>query len=168
EWCSALAAARLEMQNKQREQCDRARRVSVAPQDREDTFLDWVDSRQVALIDEEDPEIHASLRALTRDGEPPITVVACGTDQKGEPLAPDPKGEITSEQVVEMMRFSIPVALKHVYHVLKGATAESSPDNWRRNVHLKYARRVVFDYGMGYINGLRLILDEERGLEVEG
>ncbi len=128
-----------------------------------DDILDWLGRMKPTLEDEEDPEVHEALRAATRDGDPSITVVLCGTDADGKPLAPQPKGAIPSAVAAEMMRFSLPISQKSLYHLLKTPTPENSPANWRKDAHLKHTRRLIFEQGVCSIAEYRLTLSKESG-----
>ncbi|MCW3051467.1 MAG: CRISPR-associated helicase Cas3 [Chthonomonadales bacterium] len=163
-WTYRLEEAKAKLERERREQQKHAKAVSVRKREEGASFTDWIYELKPVLRDEDDPEVHQALRASTRDGDPSITLVLCGTDENGNPLAPDPSGPISPEMVQEMMSFSLPVSLKAIYHALK---SEQPPANWQKNAHLRYCRRVVFLKGASTAGTCRLILTRELGLEVE-
>ena len=162
-WTALLAQARTEMEAEQKQQRKHAKAVSVRMQEEDATFTDWIASLAPTLIDEDDPETHQTLLAKTRDGDPSVTVVLCGAGENGAPLAPEPSGYITPETTQEMMRFSLPISNRGIYHALK---SELPPANWQKNAHLKHCRRIVLENGAATLANLRLTLTEEKGLEI--
>ena len=163
-WTALLAAARTEMEDERKKQRKHAKAVSVRMQEEDATFSDWIESLSPALLDEDDPEIHKTLRAMTRDGDPSLTVVLCGTGENGELLVPDTIGYITPETAQKMMGFSLPTSNQGIYKALK---SELPPANWQKNAHLKHCRRIIFENGAATLPNLRLTLTEEKGLEIE-
>jgi hypothetical protein len=101
---------------------------------------------------------------MTRDGEPSVTIVLCGTDENGESLAPDPSGNISPATVQQMMSFSLPISQKTIYYAVK---SDQPPTNWQKNAHLKYCRRIVFSNGAATLPTCRLTLTRELGLVID-
>jgi CRISPR-associated endonuclease/helicase Cas3 len=159
-----LSAAKADFEQKRKEQRQHARAVSVRIQEEEATFLDWIHDLKPTLLDDDDPEIHMTLRALTRDGDPSLTLVLCGTDENGDTLALDPAGNITPEVARQMMSFSLPTSQKSIYHALK---SEKPPTNWLKNAHLKHCRRLVLKNGVTTVGNRRVTLTRELGLQIE-
>jgi CRISPR-associated endonuclease/helicase Cas3 len=163
-WTTELSAAKSNLADKVREQRERASRVSVRMQEPDAAFGDWIFDVQPTLLDDDDPETHKTLRALTRDGEPSVTVVLCGTGEAGIALALQPAGHITPEMAQQMMQFSLSISAKAIYHALK---SELPPPNWRANTHLKHCRRIVLQDGVAIVANQRLTLTKEKGLQIE-
>lgn len=160
-----LLAEKLDILKKERyEQRIHANSVSVFLQEEDATFTDWISSLKPTLLDEEDPNIHKTLLARTRDGEPSITIVVCGTDEYGKQLAPDPAGYIHPTNAKKMMGFSLSLSNKSIYHKLK---SDLPPANWKQNSHLKYCRCVNFINGVAIVANLKLTLTQEKGLVIE-
>ena len=159
----ALVDSKQLMTAEQKEQMEHANRVSVTPQRGEQDYWEWLDEMKPYLLDDEDPKIHQALKALTRDGDPSLTIVCCGTDEFGLPLAELPRGFISSETTRQMMRFSLPISKKALYHALKDT---KPPDNWRNNSYLRYCRCVVFDHGSSEIKNIHLTLSKQTGLQI--
>jgi CRISPR-associated endonuclease/helicase Cas3 len=159
-----LADASEKLKEKRKQQRDHAKKVSVTIQQEGSTFTDWVSGLAPTLLDDEDPEIHNTLRALTRDGDPSLTVVLCGTDKNGASLAPQPAGIIFPETAQQMMAFSLSLSSKAIYFPL---VSEQPPDNWQKNAHLKHCRRIVFENGIASVGNRSLTLTKESGLVIE-
>ena len=163
-WALALEASRAKLEGERKEQKKNAKAVSICMQDEGADFSDWIYALKPVLMDEDDPQIHKALRALTRDGDPSLTIVLCGTDENGDPLAPDPSGYLSPDIVQQMMSFSLPISQKALYHAIK---SELPPANWQKNSHLKYCRRIEFVNGMVTVGKCRLILSREAGLRID-
>ncbi len=157
-------------QNKRREQKLHAETVSVPLQPDGIGIDEWLIDLTLDLKDDDDPERDRKLRALTRDGDPSVTVVLCGTGENGILLASDPKEKvkITPRMARDMMSFSLPTSLPAIYHALK---SELPPRNWRENTHLKHCRRIIFENGKATIEqkdgkSIELLLTESKGLMI--
>jgi CRISPR-associated endonuclease/helicase Cas3 len=116
------------------------------------------------LDDDENPDLHETVRALTRDAEPSITVVCLGTDDQGRPLAKLPKGEIRQSQARELLRFSLPVRNKPLFEALVETQA---PTGWRTNAHLRHCRVLRFIRGSCPFGRFSLRLTEDEGLVIQ-
>ena len=166
-WTTKLKASKTELNRITEEQKRHAQRVSVRlPKlDEGYTFAEWLASQKPDLKDDDNPEIHPDLKALTRDGKPSITIVCCGSDTGNDALAQEPIGVIPLETVIQMMRYSLPISNAGIYHALKN---EAVPDNWRQDAHLRYCRQVIFNKGISTVGNYRLRLSTELGLEILG
>jgi len=118
------------------------------------------------LDDDENPQLHETIRALTRDAEPTITVVCQGTDKQGGSLAPMVDGPLSSAQARAILRFSLSIQKKAIFFALLN---EQPPANWRENPHLRYSRVLNFERGIctSQPGGFTLSLDREEGLVIE-
>ncbi len=169
EWAKQLEEAKIDLAKKTKEQREHARSVAVEIQGEDADFRDWIRAMSPDLLDDDNPETHKNLRALTRDGDPSITVVLCGTDEFGKELAMDPKGFIGAEATQQMMGFSLPLSNKSVYTIL---AAECPPTNWKKNTHLKHCRKIDFVNGVATVakanlTKLKLTLNYDMGLTIE-
>lgn len=163
-WLHTLTDAKERMEQKRKDQRKHANAVSVRMQEEGTTFTDWIYSMQPTLLDEDDPETHQTLLAKTRDGDPSLTVVLCGTGENGIPLAIESSVEIPLTTAQQMMSFSLPISHRAIYEALK---SEKPPTNWQKNAHLKYCRRIVMENGKATVANRRLTLTKEKGLEIE-
>jgi CRISPR-associated endonuclease/helicase Cas3 len=163
-WAGQLETARTELEKERKEQQKHAKAVSICMQEEGATFSDWIYELKPALMDEDDPQIHKALRAQTRDGDPSLTIVLCGTDENGNRLASDPPGYLSPDVVQQMMSFSLPISQKTLYHALK---SELPPTNWQKNTHLKYCRRIELSNGTLAAPNYRLTLTREAGLKID-
>lgn len=116
------------------------------------------------LDDDEDPRLHNLVQAMTRLGDPSVTVICCGTATGGSSLASLTEAPPTPRETRELMRFSIRLQSRRVYHDLVDLPA---PDPWRKNAHLRYCRALVFTDGAAQVGRHILRLSEEQGLVIE-
>lgn len=122
-------------------------------------------------FDEEDPEIHAALRAVTRLGEESVTVVPVRERGGRLVLAND------SEEAVDVRAESLPfgailaiarqaLTLSHKT-VVSSLLREDPPACFQRSGHLRHHRLLrLDDAGEAEVDGVRLRLDPELGLVV--
>jgi CRISPR-associated endonuclease/helicase Cas3 len=116
------------------------------------------------LDDDENPDLHETVRALTRDAEPSITVVCLGTDDRGRALARLPVGKVQQRHARELLRFSLPVRSRGLFEAL---IEEQVPAAWRKNAHLRHCRALRFTQGSCSFGRFRLRLSEDEGLVIE-
>jgi CRISPR-associated endonuclease/helicase Cas3 len=121
-------------------------------------------------LEEDDPEVHCSLQALTRLVEPSVQVVCLSGVDGRVLLRQDGRSQINVEQVpegemvTELLRRSVPVTDKRVvFELIK----QKAPAAWRKCPGLRYHRLLVFDNGIAKVGKYRLLLDEELGLHIE-
>lgn len=133
----------------------------------DDPFTDL----QVFLKDEDDPELHAALRAATRLAEPSVEVV-CLVRRGQQILVGD--GDTTpvdleeppqQDLVVRLVRRSIGVGHRAVVHALLADPA-ASPTGWQSSAVLRYRRVLAFEDGEAEVAGVSLRLDPELGLVI--
>ncbi len=155
-WPKALADARKSMESSKCESQKAADRLLISkPTDPSDLIEAFNDQ----LADDDDPEVHRTVRAATREGNPSITVVMLPGD---EHLTPDP--DITA--VRALLDRSAKLGHRGAFHSLleHGLT----PNEWSRNAHLRHARLVRLDAeNRGRVNGFVLTADEQLGIVIE-
>jgi CRISPR-associated endonuclease/helicase Cas3 len=125
-----------------------------------------------AGLEEDNPELHAALQALTRLGQPSIQLVCCFEDQAGVLTTPDGevvllKGRPDAVQLTALMRATVAVthpALRR--HFIRKVGV---PTAWRDHAHLRDYFPVIFRNGKADLieAGYRLQLSAELGLEIE-
>lgn len=116
------------------------------------------------LFDDDDPRVHETVRAATRLGDPSIGVVCTGTDEDGQPLAAPPSGEPTADEARALLRFSIPLSNRRLYHAL---AAQDPPKAWGGSALLRYQRQLEFTQGQCSLGGYALRLSRAEGLVIE-
>jgi CRISPR-associated endonuclease/helicase Cas3 len=142
-----------------------ARRELPAP-DETNPFADFA-----CRYDDEDPRVHGELRALTRLGEPAVTVVPVIEVAGRLVLASDPA------QPVEVDAEELPfpavraIALQTLSISRRGVVAallrDESPRCFQRCGHLRHHRLLRLDEaGEAAVGGARLRLDRELGLVI--
>jgi len=123
-----------------------------------------------ARLDEDDPRVHHTLRALTRLARPSVNLVCLHKVGEGVYLDPEgeepvnleepPKGDMTARLVGHSIKVS------H-YQVFKHFVEEKPPRAWKRNSALRYYRAAVFSAGRCAAGETLLLLDPELGLMVQ-
>ncbi len=125
------------------------------------------------LYDDDDPQVHKSLRAATREGDPSVSIICTGADANGNALAlppdaiPDPKTHYKAhvEAARKLLGFSVSVSNKKLFHAI---VSIKTPPAWRNSPFLRYHRALCFDNGLCVdVTGFRLRLSEELGLVIE-
>jgi CRISPR-associated endonuclease/helicase Cas3 len=126
--------------------------------------------RQSKELEEDDPEVHRSLQALTRLVEPSVQVVCLyGIDGRVF-LREDKSSQVNVEQipegemVTELLRRSLPVTDKRVVFEL---IDQRAPKAWKKCPALRYHRLLVFENGIAKVGKYHLLLDKELGLRIE-
>jgi CRISPR-associated endonuclease/helicase Cas3 len=144
-----------------------ARRVLVKPPDYEDDLLE--DFSQD--LEEEDPRVHPTLQALTRLGEPNVTVVCLYRTPQGLCLEPvggaavDTGREPTLREAKQLLRSAL--TLSH-FSLVRHFLAQDVPAGWRTSALLRHHRAAEFDAGGSLRAGpYTLRLDAELGAVVE-
>ncbi len=126
------------------------------------------------LYDDDDPLVHETLRAATREGDPSLTIVCAGTDASGCALALPPAtipnaktdSQAHAKAARAMLGFAVSVSSQGLFHVLK--KDEYAPDAWKDSSLLRYHRSLTFDNGAcNDVPGYRLRLSQDLGLEIE-
>ncbi|MGQ9851037.1 MAG: CRISPR-associated helicase Cas3', partial [Aggregatilineaceae bacterium] len=162
----ALSDAFAEMQKKRTQEIHQAlTRVVRGPHD-EDLL-----NQPNEMLEEEAPEIHAALQALTRLAEPGISLVCLHSTPRGITL--DPEGEqpvdldapLTPE--IEHQLLQLSTTIQH--HSVRTALAQQLPPaNWSKRPLLRHHRLAIFSDGIFDVSGTpyALRLTRRLGLEV--
>jgi CRISPR-associated endonuclease/helicase Cas3 len=156
DWEEALRQARQKAEFDQAESEKAARRLMVSePKDPSDLVEEFNDQ----LVDDEDPQVHESIRAATRESDPFITVVM-------QPASKDYTTVSDVSEVRKLLDWSVKLSHRGIYHALvdKG----ESPTEWSKNVHLRHARLLWLDeQGQGTVGDYVLKVDEKLGVIIE-
>jgi len=133
-----------------------ARQLLVAePQDPSDL----VEEFNSQLLDDEDPQVHKTVRAATREGDPSIIVVMLPADMG---LTTDP----TVSEVRRLLDSSVKLSHKALFQAF--LQSGEAPAQWKKNTHLRHARLLRLDErSSGRIGNYRLTLDKQLGLVIE-
>lgn len=136
-----------------------------------ESFLD--DQQGPELYDpEESPDKHPAVLARTRDMEPTVTLICLLAGSTGAPqlnptssVAIDLDAEPSADLTRALLNRGVTVQHRGV---VRAATSMPSPAGWLRSAALRHTRPVVFGAdGRAELNGIRLVLDPERGLSIE-
>jgi CRISPR-associated endonuclease/helicase Cas3 len=155
-WNAALHEARVRMNHDCTESEKAASRLLVGhPKSASDLVEEFNDQ----LADEEDPRVHKTVRAATRQGDPSITVVMLPADAL---LTPHPD----APEVRALLDQSVKLRHRGVFHSL--LERGQSPEEWGKNAHLRYARLIrVDERNQGRVGEYMLTLDEGLGVVIE-
>lgn len=110
------------------------------------------------LSDDDDPEVHKSVRAATREGDPSITVVALPSNRI-EPFDPD------RPEILELLDRSAKLSHRGLFHHL---LTMRSPKEWAKNAHLRHVRRLRLDrHSQTQVGDYMVTVDELLGIVIE-
>ena len=110
-------------------------------------------------LEEDNPEIHQSLQALTRLTEPSVQVV-CLSESDGLDLAVKP----SPAQIRSFLRHAMTITDKRVVFTLRG---QSVPSGWKRTPALRHHRLLIFSERSAVVGKYLLRLDPELGLLID-
>lgn len=154
-WPEALQAAKQKMEFERSESEKKACKLLVSkPKAPEDLIEDF----NHRLADDEDPEVHATVRAATREGDPSITVVMLPTNEQmtARPEIPEVKG---------LLDRSVKISHRGLFRAYLENGVQ--PTEWSKNTHLRYARLQRHDEnGTGQIEGYTLLVDKNLGVVI--
>ena len=143
-------------------------RLMPRPTVEDDPFGDL----RVTFDDDEDPGLHAQLKAETRLGPRSVDIVCLvrrGSALHADEADPSPMDleSIADHGLVRrLVRRSIGVTREAlVRELLRDASYQ--PKAWAQSAHLRYRRAVAFEGGVAVVGGTRLTLDAELGLLIE-
>jgi len=110
------------------------------------------------LADDEDPEVHKTVRAATREGDPSITVVMLPADTV-----------LTVAPSVSEVRALLDRSAKLSHRgIFQSLLQDKSPKEWARNAHLRHARLLRLDIqNKRRVGDYVLTVDEELGVVIE-
>jgi CRISPR-associated endonuclease/helicase Cas3 len=156
EWNAALKQAKEQMEYACGESAKAARNLLVChPKSPDDLIEDFNDQ----LADDEDPEVHKTVRAATREGDPSITVVMLPGDTT---LTNDPG----IFEVRTLLDRSAKLSHRGTFHPL--LDEGESPPEWSSNAHLRHARLLRLDaQNQGRVKDYILTVDEKLGVVIE-
>jgi len=122
------------------------------------------------LLEEDDPQVHRALQALTRLSPPGISLVCL--HQRGNGLFLDPSAQVPVDLHAvpsPQTRRSLVQASMSVsnYAVYKHFSDQPPPPAWRKDPVLRHMRAVQFVHGGFDAPGFTLALDSELGLLIE-
>ncbi len=163
-----LADAHKKLENHERKAHNEAEKRLVAPPNHEDLLLLEND-----ILEEENPEIHESLQAMTRLMRPTISLVCLHGEIDAAYVALDPKGtaavdlnkkpspDLVRELVMRVVTVSHPIVLHHFGR-------QAVPRGWKEVALLQNHRQVIFTDGEYHLGdeGYTLKLSETYGLEI--
>jgi CRISPR-associated endonuclease/helicase Cas3 len=164
-WAAALAAARAELDGELAADRAVARRVLVNPPDHPDDILQDFCQQ----LEEEAPDLHPTLQALTRLGEPTVQLVCLERCPGG--VRPyhggGPPVDLAAEPTVDAARRLLRAGLSLNHRALvPHFLAEAVPAGWRRSGLLRHHRAAVFEDGALHAAGYAVRLDDEEGCVV--
>ena len=125
------------------------------------TYSDSIFDTQNRQLEEDEPEVHKSLQALTRMVEPSVSVICLTPDQLQRiNLQETPQGV----QIRELLRSSVTLSSKKIlWKILE----ESPPPSWRRSSLLRNYRLLKLDENSSCTIGkYQLKVDQELGVMI--
>ena len=148
-WQSTLQTAYQKMQLDQRVQGSKAKRPLIMPPD-DYRLL----SQTILGLEEDNPAVHETFQAKTRDIAPGITLVCLFQAKNGVRLTPDDDGptfdhhaSLTPDRARELWQNSITVQNWTLIHHFN-PQGDSVPSAWRKHPVLRYTRPVIFVGGI--------------------
>jgi CRISPR-associated endonuclease/helicase Cas3 len=166
-FAEALEEARKEMErNQNKEQGEARRRLIAAPDNRRLMNI------SEALLEEEKPELHQALQALTRLIPPNISLVCLHRVGDDLFLEPDGSGSTidvsqppSPELTQKLARHTVSVSHRAILDYFR---AEPIPEGWRKHTLLHTHRLATFQDGVCELKGTPylLCLSREFGLEI--
>lgn len=119
---------------------------------------DLIEEFNTQLADDEEPEVHKSVRAATREGDPSIAVVAMPSNRNVhyDPGLPE---------IRELLDRSVKLSHKGLFQLL---LERESPTEWARNAHLRHVRLLQLDgQNQTQVGDYMLTVDEMLGIVIE-
>jgi CRISPR-associated endonuclease/helicase Cas3 len=138
----------------------KAKDVLIFPTDiPEEEFL----ARSNLQLEEDDPEIHETLQALTRLGEKSVTAICLTPDEMADL---QPRADNAGSRAKALLQRSVGLSDRRIVHELATMPA---PSSWKRTALLRHCRLVELDAsGEAPIGKWRLRIDPELGAMVVG
>ncbi len=143
----------------------RAHAVLIRSPDGNDLLDDWN-----RLLDEDNPDVHESLRALTRLSGPSVSIVCLVETREGIRTACEPsilvdlKEAPTREESKKILESALSLSYRTC---LCDFPASKTPSGWRRSSLLRHHRAVVFKDGIYETERNRIHLDPDLGICLE-
>jgi CRISPR-associated endonuclease/helicase Cas3 len=165
-WCVALTESRTALDRRRAKDEAEARKVLIRPPTHPDNILEDFCQQ----LEEDDPGVHPTLQALTRLGDPTVSLVLLWRKEEGLALTADAPPCLdlglapTLDDARAFLRRS--VSLSH-FACVRHFSAEKVPESWRRNSLLRHHRVLELDsQGEALAGQYRLRLDPELGVVV--
>jgi len=163
----ALAKAREAWEKHRREHSQIAAKKLVLPPDDEDLMI-----QANPDYAEDAPQVHESMQALTRLGEPSITLVCLHETPRGLALESEGRRVVDlyqkpwAELTRELVEHSVSVSDRALVRLL---AQQEAPVGWREHPLLRYDRLAVFSRGVCQLEGTgyTLRLSRDLGLQIE-
>ena len=154
-WLEALHQAKIEMEYHHEEAIKAADKLLVAePRDP----YDLIEGANLQLADDDDPEIHRTVRAATRQGPESIMVIMLPNNV---PLVSAP----TISDVRTLLDRSVKISHRGAYYAI--LSEGDLPEEWAENAHLRHSRLLRLDEQHQVIVGsYQLMANEELGIEI--
>jgi len=168
EFKEAVLEAKTQMKNNMQKQEFKARSNLIpdyASGDAMDFFYDFNKG-----LDEDNPAVHRSLQANTRDVEPSVQVVCLHKSGGGIFLRSGGEGQIDiartpdGETIRLLLQRAMTITDKRVVFSL---FEQQPPEPWKKCAPLRYHRLLEFENGLTRIGNYLLNLDPETGLSIE-
>lgn len=165
---AALAKTHQEMRRREGEHVYRARQRLV----QDPLTADVLDQRSL-MLEEDAPELHEALYALTRLTRPSISLVCLHQTASGLTLEPGAEGPVVNladppdaALTAQIARYTVNVPHSAV---VKYFSQQPVPPGWRDHPLLYNHRAVVFDSGIAHLLGTAytLVLSREMGLQIQ-
>jgi CRISPR-associated endonuclease/helicase Cas3 len=141
-WEAELRVAKGKLDKEMLEQEMKARQNLIYPPEDEEVF--WATNKD---LDEDDPELHQALRALTRLTRPTVTLICLHQTEQGIVLEPGSKVivELDKEPDYNLARelASRKVTISN-WAVMDHFIAQRPPTGWQKHPMLRYFRPLVF------------------------
>lgn len=157
-----------EMEKRRRKSIHNARtRLTLPPQDEE------LLTRQNLNLEEDAPQVHSDLQALTREGPPGVHLVCLHALPNGQscfdPDSPDQTADLNCEPNGQLTKAYLKnsVQIQH-YDLVRHFMAQPQPAAWKMTAALRRHYPVTFKNGRVKLEGIpyTLLLDKELGLRI--
>lgn len=121
-------------------------------------------------LEEDNPEVHQALQALTRLAEPSVQVVCLlqtpeGLRCQSDGMVISLKGKPTAETIRVLLRRSLTITDKRVVFTLL-ENEQFKPRAWKENAALRHHRMLVFENGETAVGRYTLRLNPDLGLVI--
>ena len=155
EWGNALSVAKEQMEHARSESEKEAGKILVCGPKAPD---DLIEDFNTKLADDENPEVHKTVRAATREGDPSITVVLL-------PLEKRISSAPNFSEVRELLDRSVKLSHRGLFRILLGM---GSPTVWGKSAHLRHVRLLQFDgHNQTQVGDYVLTVDKMLGVVIE-
>jgi CRISPR-associated endonuclease/helicase Cas3 len=156
EWNVAVGEAKVRMDHDRGESEKAAAKLLVCQPKYPSDLIEEFNNQ---LAEDEDPQVHKTIRAATREGDPSITVVMLPGDTV---LTRDPD----VSEVRALLDRSAKLSHRGVF--LSLCDKGESPKEWAKNAHLRHARLLRLEaYNQGHAGDYVLTVDKEEGVVIE-